>query len=215
MPADEPQIGIPVLDALTNWAAQGGYPAVAALMFLENVFPPIPSEVVMPLAGFAASRGEMSLPLAILSGSAGSLAGAWLWYGIGRTIGVERLAGWAGRHGRWLTVSSGDVKRSAGWFHRHGGKVVLVGRLVPALRTLISVPAGVARMPTGRFLLYSGIGTVIWTGFLAGVGFTLGSQHAVVAAWADPIAKLIVGALFLAYLWRVITFKPDPDQPAR
>jgi membrane protein DedA with SNARE-associated domain len=204
-----------MLGALTDWAAQGGYPAVAALMFLENMFPPIPSEVVMPLAGFAASRGEMSLPLAILSGSAGSLAGAWLWYGIGHWIGAERLAGWAGRHGRWLTVSPDDVERAARWFDRHGGKAVLVGRLVPAVRTLISVPAGIARMPTSRFLLYSGVGTVVWTGFLATVGFVLGSQHGAVAAWIDPSTKLIVAALFLGYLWRVITFKPGPDQPAR
>lgn len=204
-----------MLDSLTGWVTQGGYPAMAALMFLENLFPPIPSEVVMPLAGFAALHGDMNLPMVVLVGSAGSLAGAWFWYAIGRGIGAERLERWAGRHGRWLTLAPRDIARSGDWFGRHGGKAVLFGRLVPAMRTLISVPAGIARMPLGRFLIYSSVGTVVWTGALAWLGFGLGARHGLVAAWVDPASKILVAALLIGYLWRVATFKArTADAPA-
>ncbi len=200
-----------MLDALTAWVGEGGYFAVAFLMFLENVVPPIPSEVIMPLAGYAASRGDLSLPLAILAGSAGSLAGAWLWYGIGRWIGAERLERGAARYGRWLTLSPLDVRRAIGWFDRFGGATVLVGRLVPAVRTLISVPAGIVRMPTGRFLLFSTIGTLIWTSVLAGLGYLLGGQYEAIEGWLDPVSKGIVAMLVLGYLWRVATFRPGRE----
>ena len=200
-----------MLEALTDWAAEGGYLAVGILMFLENVFPPIPSEVIMPLAGYAASRGEVSLPLAILAGSAGSLAGAWLWYGIGHWIGAERLERCAGRYGRWLTLSPRDVRRSIRWFDRFGGATVLVGRLVPAVRTLISVPAGIARMPTARFLLFSSIGTLVWTSALAGLGYLLGGRYEAIGGWLDPVSKGVVAVLVLGYLWRVATFRPERE----
>ena len=165
----------------------------------------------MPLAGYAASRGDLSLPLAILAGSAGSLAGAWLWYGIGRWIGAERLERGAARYGRWLTLSPLDVRRAIGWFDRFGGATVLVGRLVPAVRTLISVPAGIVRMPTGRFLLFSTIGTLIWTSVLAGLGYLLGGQYEAIEGWLDPVSKGIVAMLVLGYLWRVATFRPGRE----
>jgi len=200
-----------MLEDMTSWAEQGGYPAIALLMFLENVFPPIPSEVIMPIAGYAASRGELSLPLAVLAGAAGSLAGAWLWYGIGHWLGTERLQAWAARHGRWLTLSPRDVERADAWFDRHGGKAVLFGRMIPAVRTLISVPAGISGMPTVPFLLYSSIGTLVWTGALAGFGYALGDQHEAVGAWFEPVSKGVVGLLLLGYLWRVATFKPGRE----
>lgn len=198
-----------MLDSLTAWAADGGYPAIAALMFLENLFPPIPSEVIMPIAGYTAARGELSLPLAVLAGAAGSLAGAWLWYWIGHRVGSGRLEDWAGRHGRWLTLTPRDVRRADAWFDRHGGKAVLGGRMIPAVRTLISVPAGIARMPTVPFLVYSTVGTLIWTGALAGLGYALGDQYQSVGQWLDPVSKGIVAVLVLGYLWRVATFRPD------
>lgn len=198
-----------MLDTMTQWAAEGGYLAVAVLMFLENVFPPIPSEVIMPVAGYAASRGELSLPLAILSGSAGSLAGAWLWYGIGYRLGTDRLRSWAGRHGRWLTLSPRDVDRADAWFDEHGGKAVLFGRMIPAVRTLISVPAGISEMPALPFLLYSSVGTLLWTGALAGLGYALGGQYEAVGAWFDPVSKGVMAVLVVGYLWRVVTFDPE------
>lgn len=184
-----------------------GYFGVAMLMFAENVFPPIPSELIMPLAGFSAARGELSLVAVIFAGTAGSLAGVFLWYYVGRALGAERLKRWASRHGRWLTLSPDEVDQANTWFRMHGGLAVLFGRLVPAVRTLISVPAGIAQMSLGAFLLCSSIGTVVWTSFLAGMGFLLESQYERVSGYVNPISNVVVGLLVAWYLFRVVTFK--------
>jgi membrane protein DedA with SNARE-associated domain len=194
-----------------EWIAKlvedGGYLGIAALMLAENLFPPIPSELIMPLAGFAAARGELNLVLTILAGAAGSLAGAFFWYAVGCWLGSARLKRWAGRHGRWLTLTPGDIDRSCAWFNRHSGKAVFIGRLVPAMRTLISVPAGIAGMGLPRFLLYSALGTVLWTTFLAGLGYLLGEQYRKVADWTNPVSNAVIGILVIWYLYRVATFR--------
>lgn len=177
-------------------------------MFAENVFPPIPSELIMPLAGFSAAREELDIVLATLAGSAGSLLGALFWYGIGRWLGEhERLKRFAEGHGRWLTLTPKEIDRARDWFERHGGKAVFLGRLVPAVRTFISVPAGVARMSLARVTLYSALGTVIWTALLAGAGFLLEDQYQRVAGWANPVSNAVVALLVIWYLYRVITFR--------
>jgi len=193
-------------DWMTSLMEQGGYLAIAFLMFLENVFPPIPSEVVMPLAGYAAQQGEQDLALVILAGSAGSLAGAVFWYAVGRWIGRRRLKGFAGRHGRWLTLSPRDVDRASEWFDRHGGLAVLFGRLVPGVRTLISTPAGVAEMGVPRFLAFTSAGTALWTALLASAGWLLGESYDRVSDYIDPVSNVVVGVILLAYLYRAATF---------
>jgi len=180
---------------------------IAVLMFAENVFPPIPSELIMPLAGFSAARGELNLMIVIIAGSIGSLLGALLWYYIGRKIGAERLERWAAKHGRWLTLSPNEVEQSCAWFNRHGGKAVFIGRLIPAVRTLISVPAGIAGMPLGSFLLYSAAGTILWTALLATAGYLLESQYDKVAHWMNPISNVVIGLVVLGYLYRVVRFR--------
>ncbi|MRX51314.1 DedA family protein [Paracoccus sp. S-4012] len=197
-----------MIDWIANLIAQIGPLGVALLMFLENVFPPIPSELIMPLAGFNAAQGTMSLPVVILAGTAGSLAGATLWYLLGRAVGAERIRRLAARHGRWLTVSPGDVDRASAWFDRHGGKAVFFGRLVPAVRTLISIPAGLAGMPLGRFLGWSALGSLLWTTFLAIAGYMLEGAYARVERWVDPVSTFVVIAVVVIYVWRVITWKP-------
>jgi membrane protein DedA with SNARE-associated domain len=176
-------------------------------MFAENVFPPIPSELIMPLAGFAAARGELNVVLVVLAGSVGSLLGAWFWYEIGRRVGAERLKRWTGRHGRWLTLGPEEVDQARDWFGRHGGKAVLLGRMVPAVRTLISVPAGIAGMPLGRFLAFSAVGTVVWTGVLAAAGLLLEDQYGRVSGWVNPVSNLALAGMVLWYLYRVATFR--------
>ncbi len=180
---------------------------IALLMFAENVFPPIPSELIMPLAGFSAARGEGNLLIVIIAGSIGSLLGALLWYYIGQKIGAERLERWAEKHGRWLTLSPKEIEQACAWFNRHGGKAVLIGRLIPAVRTLISVPAGIAGMPLGSFLLYSSAGTIIWTALLAMAGYFLESQYDKVAHWMNPISNVVIGLIVLGYLYRVVRFR--------
>lgn len=196
-----------MLDWIVSLIEGTGYLGIALLMLAENVFPPIPSELVMPLAGYAAARGELSLVPAVLAGSAGSLAGALFWYEVGRRIGAERLERFAARHGRWLAMTPRDVRRADEWFDRRGGVAVLVGRLVPAVRTLISVPAGLSGMPLPRFLAFSSLGTLAWTAALATAGWLLGDRHALVAGWLDPIAKVVVALMVLGYLYRVVTFR--------
>jgi membrane protein DedA with SNARE-associated domain len=184
-----------------------GVLGIALMMFAENVFPPIPSELIMPLAGFSAARGEGNLLIVIIAGSIGSLLGALLWYYIGQKIGAKTLKRWATKHGRWLTLSPREVEQSCAWFNRHGGKAVFIGRLIPAVRTLISVPAGIAGMPLGSFLLYSAAGTILWTALLATAGYFLESQYDKVAQWLNPISNVVIAMIVLGYLYRVIRFR--------
>lgn len=185
-----------------------GYLGVALLMFAENVFPPIPSELIMPLAGFTAARGGLDLAGVILAGSIGSLAGATFWYLLARAFGHARLARLVERWGRWLTMNRDDLDSATSWFRRHGAKAVLIGRLIPAIRTLISVPAGLAAMPPGRFLAYSSIGTGLWTALLALAGYALESRYELVEGYVDPVSKLVVVAVIAWYAYRVAIWRP-------
>ncbi len=184
-----------------------GYTGIALAMFAETVFPPIPSEVIMPLAGFQAARGSLSPGLVILAGSAGATFGALFWYGIGRLIGADRLIWLAARHGRWLTVTPAQMRRAIAGFARHGGKAVFWGRLVPGLRSLISVPAGLSRMPLPAFLLWTCLGSTLWTTFLTLGGYWLGAQHMRLSGWIDPLATAVLAACALIYLFRIATWK--------
>lgn len=195
-----------MLDWITGFQKMGTL-GIALLMFAENVFPPIPSELIMPLAGFSAARGEGNLLIVIIAGSTGSLLGALLWYYIGQKIGAERLERWAIKHGRWLTLSPKEVEQSCAWFNRHGGKAVFLGRLIPAVRTLISVPAGIAGMPLGSFLLYSTAGTILWTALLATAGYFLESQYDKVAHWIEPVSNVVIGLIVVGYFYRVVRFR--------
>ena len=161
----------------------------------------------MPFAGFVAARGELNVVGVLLAGTAGSVAGALPWYYAGKVYGKERLEAFADKHARWLTVTHGDIEHAMESFEKHGRKVVLFGRLIPAIRTLISVPAGLARMSMGQFLLYSTIGSLVWTGILAGAGYLLESQYERVAEYVDPVSKAILIGLLAWYLYRVATFK--------
>lgn len=195
-----------MFDWITGLIDTMGAFGVALLMFLENVFPPIPSELIMPLAGFNAARGDMSLWLVILAGSVGTLAGAYMWYAIARKIGYKRIRRLSEKHGRWLSVSPDELDRANAWFDRHDTAAVLIGRLIPTVRTLISVPAGVRRMNRALFLAYSAVGTVVWTALLTLAGYWLEGGYEAVSAWMNPISTVVVLGLVGIYIWRVVTY---------
>ena len=144
-----------MVEWITAVIASSGYFGIALLMFAENLFPPIPSELIMPFAGFVAARGDLHPVGVVAAGVTGSLLGAIPWYLAGRWLGGERLKRLADRHGRWLTASRQDLQRAEDWFNRYGWLAVLLGRLVPAVRTLISIPAGATRMPLPTFMICS------------------------------------------------------------
>lgn len=180
-----------------------GYPGIALMMLAENVFPPIPSELVMPFAGFLAARGQLSLAGVLLAGGLGSVAGALLLYGLGAWVGDRVLRAWVRRWGRWWLLAEADLDRALGVFARFGGLAVLVGRLVPLVRSVISVPAGVDGMPLGRFLLLTLAGTSVWNGLMAGAGYWLGARWEVLLGFAKQYergALLVLAALALVFV---------------
>ncbi|WP_151639306.1 DedA family protein [Noviherbaspirillum aerium] len=196
-----------MFEFIVNFMAKGGYLAVFALMALENIFPPMPSEMIMPLAGFTAARGDLNVIGVLLVGTAGSVAGTLPWYYLGKLYGKERVKHLANRHGRWLTISADDVGSALQFFLEHGGKAVFLGRLIPAIRTLISIPAGIAEMSLVRFLLYSTAGSMIWTGLLTAAGVALKDQYEMVATYVDPVTKTVLGLIVAVYLYRLVTYR--------
>jgi membrane protein DedA with SNARE-associated domain len=172
-----------------------GYTLIALGMFLENLVPPIPAELIMPLGGFLAHKGQLQLLPVILSGLFGTVLGAWFWYGIGRLINEERLEHLIGRHGRWLGLTPLGLRQSRRWFQRHGAAVVFWGRLVPGVRTLISVPAGIELMPQPGFLVWTTAGSSILVTALALAGKTLGENYGKVVRWMGPISDLVIRSL--------------------
>jgi membrane protein DedA with SNARE-associated domain len=204
-----------MFEFITEFLQKSGYLGVFALMALENIFPPIPSEMIMPFAGFVVARGDLNLVGVLLAGTAGSVAGALPWYYAARVYGCERLKRMAGNHARWLTVTPDDIDTALAHFKKHGRKAVLFGRLIPAVRTLISVPAGLGNMSLGQFLLYSSIGSLAWTGLLTAAGFLLENNYKEVAKYVDPVSKTVLGAMLAWYLYRVITWRKPATADSR
>jgi membrane protein DedA with SNARE-associated domain len=153
-----------------------GYPGLGLVMFLENVFPPIPSEVILPLAGSLTLNGDFSLIGITLVGMVGSVAGAWVFYGLGYWLDEKRVRSLIQTYGKWLLLSTADLDRTLAWFQRYGVWVVFFGRMVPMVRSLISVPAGLAKMNWVKFTLFTALGTACWSFLLAFAGQTLGNN---------------------------------------
>ncbi len=194
---------------MDNWVAgilqQLGYLGLAFLMFLENVFPPIPSELIMPLAGYLVARGEMTFVGVVVAGTLGSVAGALPLYWFGRKLGRQRVIDFADRHGRWLTISGRHIVRATDWLDRHGTWAVFFARLVPGVRSLISIPAGIARQNFALFLTLTTLGSALWSGLLAAAGYWLGSSFEKVETFVGPVSNAILIAVVVLYLWRVAT----------
>jgi membrane protein DedA with SNARE-associated domain len=172
-----------------------GIYGVALLMAIENVVLPLPSELIMPLAGFAASRGTMSLVGVIVAGTVGSVVGALPLYYLARTVGEDKLKQWVAKHGRWLLLRPRDLDKPKRWFKRHGALAVVVGQLMPGVRGLISLPAGYARMNVFAFALYNLIGTSVWCAALAYAGHALGVHFTQVHEYLGPAGWVLLAGL--------------------
>lgn len=199
-----------MFEFIVDFLSSSGYLGVFLLMALENVFPPIPSEMIMPFAGFIVARGDLGLVGVLLAGTAGSIIGTLPWFYAGKAFGHERLRRLSARWGQWLTVTPDEIDKSLATFEKHGAKAVLFGRLLPAIRTLISIPAGIARMSVLPFLAWSTIGSLAWCGLLTGAGFVLEANYNAVAKYVDPVSKGILGILVATYLYRLVTFRAEP-----
>ena len=175
-----------------------GYPGIVLLMIAENLFPPLPSELILPAAGFAAAQGKLNLMGVVLAGALGSVLGTLPLYYLGRIVNEERLVVWADRYGRWLTLRGKDIRKADDWFDRHGPKAVLFGRMIPGIRSLLSLPAGMSEMPLPSFLIYSAIGSGLWATLLAGAGYMLGNNYEVVEQYVGPIGTGVVALLVVS-----------------
>lgn len=184
-----------------------GYAGIFFLMVLENIFPPIPSELIIPLAGFASAAGQLNIFWVIIAATLGAVVGSIPWYYLGLFFSSERLKKLSLKYGRLLTLSPSNIDTAESWFNAHGKAAVLFGRLIPTIRTLISVPAGLAKMPLSTFLLYTAIGSTLWTTALSLLGFVLQSQYDKIGVYLNPVSDFIVFLIIAIYLYRVITFK--------
>lgn len=194
-------------DWIVRLIEQSGYLGVGFLMFLETLFPPIPSEVIMPVAGMAAAKGKMSYPLAVAAGTAGAMLGNIVWYLAARALGVQRLEPFIRRYGRWLTLSWSEVERAEGWFRRNGVFFVFLGRLLPTVRSLVSVPAGLLHMRFKTFVIASTLGTACWTALLAGVGYKLRENFTEIDQYLGPASNAVLVVLAGGYIWRLATHR--------
>lgn len=195
------------IDALPTLISQAvetnpllGYVVIAVVMLLENVIPPIPSEVVMPLAGFLVHQGKLDLIPAVFAGLVGTVLGAWFWYGIGRLVNEEQLERWLQRRGRWLGIEPKALAESRRWFNSHGVAVVFWGRIIPGIRTLVSVPAGIELMPQRVFLAWTTAGSLLWVLILTVMGSALGEGYKRIASSIEPFADGIKVIITLAVL---------------
>lgn len=189
---------------ITETMTSLGYVGIALLMFLENLFPPIPSELIMPLAGFTISKGEFEFIPAVLAGTIGTVAGGFFWYYAGKFFSEKRLEQLADRYGKWISVSSEDIRKANQWFNKHGIKAVFLCRLVPGVRTLISLPAGFNDMALIPYTFYSTLGTALWVSFLTYVGLKLGDNYEKVEVYLGPLSKIALLSLIIWFgVWLI------------
>ena len=207
------------MNTIVEWVLdlmeQIGGPGIALGIFLENIFPPIPSEVILPLAGFTAAQGRYTAVEAVLWATLGSVAGALLLYAIGAALGLDRLKVMAHR---MPLVDVADIDKADAWFSRHGSKAVFFGRFIPGIRSVISVPAGIDRMSLTLFLGYTTAGSLLWNSLFVWFGVQLGDRYELVEEYMDPISKVVYALIALAIigtvLWmirRSIRRRQDPD----
>lgn len=192
-----------MVDFIAGTIEQLGYLGVALLMLVETLIPPIPSELIMPMVGLAAARGELSLAGATAAAIAGATAGATFWYYLARAFGPERLRALADRHGRVLGLSGDVIERPAAWFARHGGWTIFLARILPGMRVYISIPAGLTSMALPRFIVFTAAGFAVWYGLLGVAGYALGLNVALIGELLTRAAPWLWASLAAYIAWRL------------
>lgn len=194
------------MNQISEWVlaimAKFGYLGIIFAMFAENVFPPIPSEVIMPAAGFAVARGDLNLLLVIVAGTLGSVLGALPLYYFGSLFNKQRLIDFTEKYGKYVFVKPDDVISADDWFNKHGKKAVFFGRMVPGIRSLISIPAGMNKMPLPPFIILTTAGAAIWTTLLTLAGYHFGQNYEVIEKFLAPYSKIFLGAaIVIMIIW--------------
>jgi membrane protein DedA with SNARE-associated domain len=203
-----------LLDSITEWVRDvveaAHYPGVAGMIALENIFPPIPSELVLPLGGFLAAQGDfpgppvIAVPLTIVAATIGSLIGAIVLYAFGAIVSESRVRAFLRDHGKWLLLSEDDYNRAERWFTDHGTQAVFIGRCIPGIRSIISIPAGVERMAMPQFLAYTAVGSAIWNTALISAGAALGDQWERASEYVDVATYAVIAIVAAAVAWFVV-----------
>lgn len=191
---------------IQDFVVSVGYPGVLFAAFAENFFPPLPSELIFPFLGFVAGTGHFNLFWVILFGTLGTLLGAFLWYGIGYILGRANLKLYIDRYGHIFRIEFSDVEKAEEWFAKHDAPVIFFGRLVPIVRTLISVPAGFVKMPFYQFLGFTFFGSLIWIGLLSSAGYLLGERWEEISRIVESYELIVEVLLVAAILVAVFVF---------
>ncbi len=177
------------------------YLTICLAMFLENIIPPIPSEIIMPLGGFFVYQQKLNFYILVFWGLLGTILGSLPWYYLGRVVNQKRLSNFLENKGKYLGISSNDLNKSKKWFDKYGVSLVFWGRLVPGIRTLISVPAGIELMPLRKFLLWTSFGSFIWVALLTYAGYLFGENYPIIATYLDQIKYVLKPILILVFLY--------------
>ena len=182
------------------------YLTICFAMFLENIIPPIPSEIIMPLGGFFVYQQKLNFFILIFSGVLGTILGSLPWYYLGRLVNEKKLSNFLDRKGKYIGITSADLDKSRRWFDKYGVSLVFWGRLVPGIRTLISVPAGMELMPLKKFLIWTTLGSLIWILLLTYAGFVFGENYQIIETYLDQIKYIVKPILLLVFIYFLIKF---------
>ena len=182
------------------------YFVISLAMFLENLIPPIPSEIIMPLGGFFVYKGDLNFYILIISGLIGTVIGALPWYFLGKLLNEKKLSNFIDRKGKFVGISLKDLDKSRIWFDKYGVMLVFWGRLIPGIRTLISVPAGIELMPINKFLIWTSLGSLIWVIFLTSAGYLFGENYEIIGSYIDNFKVILKPIFVVLILYLLIRF---------
>jgi membrane protein DedA with SNARE-associated domain len=201
-----------VVDWITDFIDSIGLVGVAVLVALENVFPPIPSEVILLLAGYNVELDRFGFIGAVIAATIGSIIGAYFLYGVGRVLSEERLEGLLAGIGKYVGLKKKDVHKGFEWFERHEDPVVFFGRLIPVVRSVVSIPAGAEKMPLIKFTVLTGVGSLIWNTVWVSIGWGLGSQWEKAERWSSLLQYIVVAVVLIAIVVLIIRARRQRSQ---